>query len=66
LPEVVEDGRTGYVVPPRDADALADAVVRFFEQVRGEEFSAAIAMEQERFSWCRLVEIVEDLMEVKR
>ena len=28
LPELVEDGRTGFLVPPRDEQALADAVVR--------------------------------------
>ena len=28
LPEMVEDGRTGYLVPPRDEKALADAIVR--------------------------------------
>jgi len=28
LPEMIEDGVTGYVVPPRDAEALAAAVVR--------------------------------------
>jgi glycosyltransferase involved in cell wall biosynthesis len=28
LPEMVEDGQTGYLVPPRDHQALADAVVR--------------------------------------
>ena len=28
LPELVEDGRTGLLVPPRDEKALADAVVR--------------------------------------
>jgi glycosyltransferase involved in cell wall biosynthesis len=28
LPEAVEDGRTGFVVPPRDERALADAVVQ--------------------------------------
>jgi glycosyltransferase involved in cell wall biosynthesis len=28
LPEMVEDGRTGFLVPPRDEKALADAVVR--------------------------------------
>jgi glycosyltransferase involved in cell wall biosynthesis len=28
LPEMVEDGRTGYLVPPRDERALADAIVR--------------------------------------
>jgi len=28
LPELVEDGRTGYLVPPRDERALAEAIVR--------------------------------------
>lgn len=28
LPAIVEDGRTGYLVPPQDERALADAVVR--------------------------------------
>jgi starch synthase len=27
LPELVDHGRTGYLVPPRDANALADAIV---------------------------------------
>jgi glycosyltransferase involved in cell wall biosynthesis len=28
LPEVVEDGKTGLLFPPRDSAALADALVR--------------------------------------
>jgi glycosyltransferase involved in cell wall biosynthesis len=31
LPEVVADGVTGYVVPPRDADALAGRIVELLE-----------------------------------
>jgi len=27
LPEVVDDGKTGYIVPPRDPAALAGAIV---------------------------------------
>jgi glycosyltransferase involved in cell wall biosynthesis len=32
LPEVVDDGRSGFVVPPRNADALAAAVVRVLRE----------------------------------
>jgi glycosyltransferase involved in cell wall biosynthesis len=31
LPEMVDDGRTGFLVPPRDVDALADAVVKLMQ-----------------------------------
>jgi len=31
LPEMVDDGQTGYLVPPRDERALANAVVRLLQ-----------------------------------
>ena len=31
LPEMVDDGRTGFLVPPRNIEALADAVVRLMQ-----------------------------------
>jgi glycosyltransferase involved in cell wall biosynthesis len=31
LPEMVEDGHTGYLVPPRDEKALSDAIVRLLQ-----------------------------------
>lgn len=31
LPDMVEDGRTGYVVPPRDETALAEAIVHLLQ-----------------------------------
>jgi glycosyltransferase involved in cell wall biosynthesis len=62
LPEVVDDGKTGFVVPPQNAGALAEAVVRFFVQNKGAEFSAAIEGEQDRFSWKRLVATIEELI----
>ena len=31
LPEMVDDGRTGFLVPPRNVEALADAVVRLMQ-----------------------------------
>ncbi len=61
LPEVVHDGRTGYIVPPGDSAALAAAVARFFDEDRAADFGAAVAQEKQKYSWDRMAEAVEDL-----
>jgi glycosyltransferase involved in cell wall biosynthesis len=53
LSEVVPDGKAGFVVPPEDPDALARAILRFFD--RGPETFAEGVIEQKRkFSWDEL------------
>jgi len=66
LPEMVEDGKTGFLVSPRDSDALAKAIVRFFREKRSEEFAHHIREERYRFSWQRMVETIESFYDVKR
>jgi glycosyltransferase involved in cell wall biosynthesis len=61
LAEVVLDGRTGYVVPPRDPGALAAAVQRFYGGNREEEFSRNVAGEKKKYSWEHLVSVIEEL-----
>lgn len=61
LPDVVSDGRTGYVVPPQDEKALAEAVVRYFAEDKEAEFTGNIAAEAYRFSWERMGEVVGEL-----
>jgi len=40
---VVEDGRSGLLVPPADADALASAMIRFIREALGPRLSAGAA-----------------------
>lgn len=61
LPEVVSDGVTGYLVEPGDPDAIAGAIVDFFESGRGPDFAPNVAEARERFTWERFVEVVESL-----
>lgn len=63
LVEAVEDGVTGLLVPPRDATALADAIVRYFEDGLQECLAANIATDRVKstFSWDRLVALIEEL-----
>jgi glycosyltransferase involved in cell wall biosynthesis len=63
LPEVVLDGKTGYIVPPKDPHALAEAVCRFFREDRAEEFAENVRREAYKYSWDRMNEVVQRLTE---
>ncbi len=63
LPDVVSHDRTGYVVPPRDEKALAEAIVRYFTENKEAEFAGNIAAEAYRFSWERMGEVVGNFLE---
>lgn len=53
LPEIVPDGRVGYVADVAPS-AIAEAIARFYDENKKEEFRANIAVEKERFSWSAL------------
>ena len=57
IPEVVEDGRTGLLVAPRDHRAMADAIVRLLHDaaLRQQLGAAGLAAARSRFSAERMV-----------
>jgi glycosyltransferase involved in cell wall biosynthesis len=61
LPEVVSEGRTGFLVPPADPAAMAGAVAKFFEEGWGERMAPMFEEEKKRFSWSSLADTVVDL-----
>lgn len=61
LPEVVLDGKTGYVVQPESPQQIAEAVMRFYEQNKAAEFEENVKQEAYRYDWDRMRETVERL-----
>lgn len=61
LPESLDDGRTGILVPPNDPAALAGAIDRYFDGSMEARLAAGIAADEGRFSWERVIETIEAL-----
>ena len=57
MPEVVQDGTTGILVPPRDPHAMADAIIRLLkdEGLRKQMGAAGLSLVNARFSAERMV-----------
>ncbi|MBX2991770.1 MAG: glycosyltransferase [Bacteroidetes bacterium] len=62
LGEVVRDGVTGFVVLPKDPEALAHAVLRFFKEGREKEFTANVEIEKKKYSWEAMAVAIEELV----
>lgn len=63
LPEVVSEGKTGFIVPPGDPGAISRAVIRFFKEGWGERMAPNFEKEKERFSWKKMVSVLEGLID---
>jgi D-inositol-3-phosphate glycosyltransferase len=57
LREIVEDGKCGYVVKP-EALPIAEAIIDFFDNDRGEQFTAGVRQEKEKFSWDKMTDAI--------
>jgi glycosyltransferase involved in cell wall biosynthesis len=61
LAEVVRDGETGFVVPPDNPRALADAVIRYQRDACEAGFMERIRGEKHKYSWDRMAKAIETL-----
>lgn len=73
LPEVVDDGQTGFVVPPRDSEALAGAILRILKNADLRESMGRNAYNKVAsgdLSWktiaARTVEVYEEAVRKRR
>jgi glycosyltransferase involved in cell wall biosynthesis len=63
LAEIVPHNKAGLVVPPQDPQALAKAVIRFFDEKMRDELVKGVKTEKQKYSWDRLYEAIESLMQ---
>ena len=61
LPEIVENGITGYLVEPECPEQLAQAILEFFENRTVIDFTQNIQKVSYKYAWERMVENVERL-----
>ena len=61
LPDFVEHGGTGYVIPPNDPAAIAHAMLRFYAERDTVDFAGNIRTYKKHFSWNTVAEAVEEL-----
>jgi SAM-dependent methyltransferase len=61
LPDVIEDGSTGSLVPPNDSHALARAIVVFFREAGRSAMEQHCREKARELSWDALVEAIENV-----
>ena len=61
LPEVVINKKTGLVIKPESSGEIFKAVSYFYDKIDKNEIKKNIIKDKKRFSWDKLVKVVEDL-----
>ena len=59
----VPDGVAGFTVPPESPHALAEAIIKFYQENLEQKFSEAVQKEKAKYSWDHLVHALEQLIE---
>lgn len=62
LPEIVPDGKIGYVVEPQP-QAIADALVRYYEEHREADFTEGVREEKKKYAWSTMTDAIAQLMQ---
>ncbi len=60
LPEIVPDNKVGFVVEP-SAEAVANAIYRFYDEAKEQEFVQYILEEKQKYSWSAMLESIHKI-----
>lgn len=62
LPEIVIDGKSGFITRDSSPDAVTEKVIQFFDQNKETDFTQGVIEEKKKYSWDTFVEGIELLM----
>lgn len=60
LPEIVPDGKAGFVVKP-DSQEIADAIVRYFEEDWQQRLTEGVREEKKKYAWDKMTAAIASL-----
>jgi len=60
FPDIITDGKTGYLVEPKNSKLLTEKIVEFYKENKEAEFIMNIETQKKDYSWERAVEIIEE------
>ncbi|MCP5462580.1 MAG: glycosyltransferase [bacterium] len=63
LPELIEHEKTGLIVEPHNSKALAEAIIRMYQDGMYKKCAEKVLIERKKFSWERYVKSIEELYE---
>ncbi|MFH0979284.1 MAG: glycosyltransferase [Candidatus Woesearchaeota archaeon] len=58
IDDFVDHGKTGYVIPPKDPQAIAKAVLRFYKEKKEKKFEQNIRQKKKMFEWSKKKESI--------
>ena len=63
LGEVVESGKSGFVVPPETPDAIVEAVEKFYADGGRPAFREGVLRQRSKYSWDGMIKTIENLVQ---
>lgn len=63
LAEIVPHEKVGYVVGQRSSD-VAESIIKFYEGNKEESFVENVKIEKKKYSWGRMIKVIEELFEM--
>ena len=60
LAEIIPDEKVGYVVKPVISE-ITDAILKFYQQNKENDFSANARIEKEKYSWNNMLKAIEQI-----